>query len=201
MSLTLAQFRERLQALKGDGLRRVVRPEMVAAAARVERRGKSNFRALFHTSTGQHLNAISAQALEQDLGIRARSAGRGGRLKELGGTVRPKNGKMLRIPLAAARTGAGADRFATPLRQTAPPDFFRFVRTPRGAFLVHDVGGIGKSGRLLAGSRTEFWYILKPSVTFQPKPYLRPALQAEANELPGRLFRRLVRAIRTGEAA
>lgn len=66
------------------------------------------------------------------------------RMQEYGGTQRPNQAKMLAIPLAAAKTGAGVARWSTPLRQILPAAF------PGGTFVART-----KSGALILFGKTE----------------------------------------------
>lgn len=83
------------------------------------------------------------------------------RIQELGGKV--TGNPMLRIPMKAALTGAGVDRYPGKLRQTAA-GVFRVVKIPDGRlFLVHRETGV-------------FWYRLKHSIKIKGKHYLKDGL-------------------------
>ena len=86
-----------------------------------------------------------------------------GRVQEQGATIRPKNARMLRIPLPAAQTAAKVDRMAgLRLRETLAPDGSRFFR-PRGKMVVGISRGTGKKRHF------EAWYVLKSQVTLKPR--------------------------------
>lgn len=91
-----------------------------------------------------------------------------GAFQEVGGTVRPKNSKFLRIPLSPAKTAAGADRYSgIPLRSVGG---FHVIRLKDGRlFLAREE----KKGAYL-----EFWYRLVRSSVVPAHPWLRPAVEA-----------------------
>ena len=93
------------------------------------------------------------------------------RIHEEGGTIRPKSGRFLKIPVGPALTGAGVARGG---RQSG----LHFI--PRG------------TGGLLADAEGRIWYVLKPSVTIPARPYLRPAIVAVQPRLIERLQRIVV---------
>tara|TARA_R110000824_G_scaffold249220_9_gene438191 strand:- start:294 stop:866 length:573 start_codon:yes stop_codon:yes gene_type:complete len=70
---------------------------------------------------------------------------------EYGATIRMKS-KYLRIPLPAAKTKAGVDRYSTPLRTTGAGLFYA-AKSKRGNLL------------LFSRKTNKPWYILKKSVT------------------------------------
>jgi hypothetical protein len=100
-----------------------------------------------------------------------------GAFLEVGGTIRPKIAKMLRIPLDAAKTPAGVDRYAgVPLR-TVP------------GFWVKKISG----GRLLLmrtpdrspNSVPQAWYLLTLSSTIPSFPWFSRAVASAESEIPG----------------
>jgi hypothetical protein len=101
---------------------------------------------------------------------------------EFGATIRPRRARMLRIPLPAALTGAGVDRFATPLRQTGAGLFY-LRRSRRGSLILfHRVTG-------------EPWYVLKDKTRIPERPYLRPSLLEAGRDVPARIAKRLSAAL------
>jgi len=90
--------------------------------------------------------------------------------KVYGGTITPKRGKMLAIPLIADAYVAGSPR-------TLPINFLRLmVARSGGVYLVENDStrapkGRNKPGMSFAG---RFWYHLVPSVTQDPDPNALP---------------------------
>jgi hypothetical protein len=99
--------------------------------------------------------------------------------------IKPKTGKFLRIPLAAAKTGGGADKYQGSLRTQAPDKFFV---------------GMSKAGNLLLRDRATGvpWYVLLRSVKTKKRPFIAPAIrEAMASNAEGALIHHVGRAIRT----
>ena len=94
------------------------------------------------------------------------------------GPITPKKSKYLRIPLPAALTGAGVDRYPSPLRVSGA-----------GLFYVQR----GKAGTLLLIHRPSGkpWYRLVRSVTIRARPFLRPGAQVAADRLPAQFAKHL----------
>lgn len=83
-------------------------------------------------------------------------------IHESGGTITGK-GKLLAIPLAAARTSAGVSRYPSPLRQTLPASF------PNGTFVRRSrAGNLILFGKNPDRSITPL-FALKQSVTIPPR--------------------------------
>lgn len=108
---------------------------------------------------------------------------------EFGAVIRPKNAKALRIPIPGgpAMTGAGVDRYATPIRQTAG-GVFRLVKFGGRAFLVKN----GRGGGL--------GYVLVQQVRIPARPFMRPTFDRVAAALPGRLRATISRLLEAGNA-
>ena len=108
---------------------------------------------------------------------------------EFGATITPKNAKMLRIPFPGgpALTGAGVDRFATPLRATGA-GIFAIQKTAGGKLVLVNTAARGK-----AASRP--WYILKQSVKIPARPFLRPAFDEVAATIPAVIEKAIRRAV------
>ena len=143
--------------------------------------------------TSNLFNSLASSALsaEQGLGVELRAGGRtktGARvpyaaIQEFGGTI--KGRPYLRVPLQAAKTPTGVDRFASPLRET-------------GAGLFHLVEANGK----LFLFRTDEedgppWYVLQRTSTIRARPYMRPAMRKLQRRVPNDL-RELVTVSITG---
>ena len=130
--------------------------------------------------TGNLVGSIAGSTLAESegIGLSLRAGGRtkyGARvayagIHEFGGVI--KGRPLLRIPLDAAKTAGGKDRFASPLRETAGD-----------LFALREVGG-----KLLLFRTDEEdgppWYILKHSVKMPARPYLRPALTKVRKKMP-----------------
>lgn len=87
------------------------------------------------------------------------------RIQEFGGTIRPKKGKYLAIPVGPALTAAGVARFG-------PRDVegLFFIKTANGGLLVRREG---KGSR----SRLVTYFVLVTSATLKPKLGLRETIQ------------------------
>ncbi len=207
MALTLEQWGSRLRALGQGGLEAAILPVLNGAADSIQRRAKlSVTNDLLRRRSGLLRNSISASVVRGATGrleIKALATAPYARMQEKGGIQRPRNAKMLRIPIPGgpALTSAGVDRMPGPLRQVAAPGFFRLQKTMGGMYLVHDVGvRTSKKGKITwggTGARSELWYVLKHSVVIPPRPFLRPAVEEEARTLGPALTQAVVHAIRT----
>lgn len=180
--MTGAQLAERLQQA-GPRLQAHLRRE-------VDRAGRAIVdRAQLHV-TGDRLSVrtgmlrrsigytVEGAAGDDVITLRAR-AGSGRSLRyanilERGGTIVPRRGRFLAIPVGPALTPAGVARYDSP-RQVQG---LRFVPILGGrmALLVKDRRG-----------RSEVWFRLVRRVTIRPSWYLRDAVQTEAAELRARL--------------
>lgn len=99
------------------------------------------------------------------------------RIQEYGGTIVPKNARMLAIPLKAALTPAGASRYPSPLRQSLAMAFPEgtFVRKSKAGNLI--LFGVKTSKRKKASQIVPL-FLLRDHVTIRPNLGLR-ALWAE----------------------
>ncbi len=91
-------------------------------------------------------------------------------IHEYGGTIRPKNGKYLAIPVGTYKGSP-----------TTHADL-KVVKTRSGSLVMLDDNGTVQ-------------YVLKPSVTIPARPYLRPALddkKEEARQRIGESLKRLI---------
>jgi hypothetical protein len=84
-----------------------------------------------------------------------------GRIQEIGGTIRPINGKFLAIPLSGE-----ANKYESPKNYPGK---------------LHFVGDDG--GGILADKEGNAIYALKTSVTLPARPYLRPALDEHVPQI------------------
>lgn len=180
--MTPADLSTRLELLARtlpDQLRRA----LTAAALDAEAEAKQNATTVLNVRTGR-LRASIRGTVEQvsgDPAIVLRAGTDGGavpyaRIHEEGGTIRPKRGRFLKIPVGPALTGAGVSRL--------PPGRsgdFRFVPNPRGGVLV------GRDGKV--------WFVLKRQVTIPARPYLAPAIATIQPRLADDLTRLLRRAL------
>jgi hypothetical protein len=190
-----ADVAAKLRRLGGDGFRRVVEQSLVAAALKAEQVAKDNVRAVTVTRTGNLYGSITGFVRTGDQGPEAvvRAGGRSPDGRWLGyartieygsdGPITPKRGRYLRIPLPAARTAAGVDRFGGPLR-TMAPGLFRVIKAKATGklYLLHIPSG-------------KLWYRLVESVTIRPRPFLRPGAEVAAGLFPRYLAKNLSRAL------
>lgn len=191
-----ADVAAKLRRLGTDGLRRVVEQAMTQTALKGEQAAKDRVRQVTVTRTSNLYGSIIGFVRAGDEGPEAviRAGGRApdgtwlgyARTIEYGsdGPIRAKPGKFLRIPMPAARTQAGVDRFGGPLR-TMAPGLFRVIRakTTGKLYLLHIPSG-------------KLWYRLVESVTIRPRPFLRPGAEVAAEQFPRYLAKNLNRALR-----
>ena len=188
----LARDLEREGSVKG--LPRRLRALMAALAPQVAGFAKANASRKFTSRTGNLIGSIAASSLAETegIGILLRAGGRtasGERvpyagIHEFGGTV--KGRPYLRIPLDAAKTAAGVDRFASPLRQTGA-GLFRLQEIKGTLFLFRTDEEDGPP-----------WYVLKRSAKIPKRPYLRPALTKAQGKMPAELRKLVTHSIMGG---
>lgn len=180
-SRTLEQFADDMRKEGSTkGLPARLRKLMGAMAKQAGGFAQANAARNFTSRTGDLVGSIAASALaeEEGIGLLLRAGGRtkSGRrvayagIHEFGGVI--KGRPLLRIPLTAAKTDGGKDRFASPLRQTGA-----------GLFALREV-----DGKLLLFRTDEEdgppWYVLKRSVKMPARPYLRPAMAKVRRKMP-----------------
>jgi len=207
-TITIEAWRDRLNQLGAGGLAKILRKVVVTGALDAERIAKLNVTGRGAASLGVRSGrlrasiAASAHDISGGVEVRLRAGGssKGGAqvryaaIHEYGGTIRPKKGKFLTIPVGPAMTNAGVSRFAS--ARDVPG--LVIARTLKGGFVLvkaSDERGVGKvsaktgktgKGKLLARSG-EVWYILRTHVTIPRRPYLTPALEEVAESLPAAL--------------
>lgn len=133
---------------------------------------------MFEKLSGQVLNvrggrlrdSIDQEISDDELSTRVGTNVEYGKIHEFGGTITGKSG-MLPIPISAeakkaSKRGEGPRSFG---------DRLRFVKTPRNALLVKDIGGKNK--------RTEVMYVLKKSVQIPARPYITPAFHESLKKI------------------
>jgi hypothetical protein len=191
-----ADVAAKLRRLGGDGFRRVVEQALISTAEKAEQVAKDNVRALTVTRSGNLYGSITGFVRTGDQGPEAvvRAGGRSPEGKWLGyartieygsdGPIRAKPGKYLRIPMKAALTQGGSDRYGGPLR-TMAPGLFRVVQIPPKTgklYLLHIPSG-------------KLWYRLVRAVTVRARPFLRPGAEVAAGLFPRYLAKNLSRAL------
>lgn len=192
-----ADVAARLRRLGTDGLRRVVEQAMVSTAEKAEQVAKDTVRAVTVTRSSNLYGSIVGFVRAGQDGPEAvvRAGGRAAdgtwlgyaRTIEYGsdGPIRAKPGKYLRIPMKAALTQGGSDRFGGPLR-TMAPGLFRVVQIPPKTgklYLLHIPSG-------------KLWYRLVRSVTIRARPFLRPGAEVAAAAFPRYFAANFKRAMR-----
>lgn len=179
-----------LKRLGAGGFRAAVQRTMVEVAMRGESYGKANVRSQGLWQNGHLFRSVAGTVRDTPEGPEAVISA-GGRLKDGAsvryagvheyGTkdpIRPKRSRYLRIPLPPARTPAGADRYGGPLRQSGA-GLFTVIKAKSGRlFLKHKPSGA-------------LWYMLVESVTIRARPFLRPAADRAAADLPRVLARNI----------
>lgn len=190
--MTWEELRQRVAAMGATGLQGAIADTARDARIDMEAYGKDHVLARFRQRNGHLRGSVVASSVHDGtsatITVRAGGTQAGSaplayaRAQEDGATIRPVNGRYLRIPLRAAQTAAGVDRRATPLRLTAPDEFFAW-KSPR-------------TGKLFLRRREDgaFWYLLTEGpVTIQGRHYLRDARDRVQAEAPA-LFAQHIRA-------
>lgn len=180
--MTPEQFAKRLQA-GIPGIAKALSVAGIKAAAAGEKAARDRARSTLHVRSGNLRRSIlGTSTAEPGRALSVSLAAGGGdrhvryaRIQEKGGTVTPKRGKYLRIPLKAAKTAAGVDRYAGPLRQALPGLFV--LRAKSGKLFLVRAKGKGKNRGL------EFLYLLVASSTIPGRPYLLPSMDDVAASL------------------
>ncbi len=186
--MTPAEAAAMIKRMGAGGFRAAVQRTMVEVALRGEGYAKGNAATVLNVRTGHLRRSIAGTVRDTPEGPEAVISA-GGRVNggasvryagthEYGATIRPKRSRYLRIPLPPARTAAGVDRFGGPLRQSGA-----------GLFTVIKA----KSGRLFLKHRPSgaLWYMLVESATIRARPFLRPAADRAAADLPKVLARNI----------
>jgi len=170
-----------LKRLGAGGFRAAVQRTMVEVALRGEGYAKGNAATALNVRTGHLRRSIAGTVRDTPEGPEAVISA-GGRVNggasvryagthEYGATITPKRSRYLRIPLPPARTAAGVDRFGGPLRQSGA-GLFTVIKSRSGRlFLKHRPSGA-------------LWYMLVERVTIRARPFLRPAADRAAADLP-----------------
>tara|TARA_Y100000310_G_C20513128_1_gene729861 strand:- start:369 stop:884 length:516 start_codon:yes stop_codon:yes gene_type:complete len=151
----------------------------IKTALRAEAGSKMNATQRLRVRSGRLRNSIAGKVEPRPGGL-AVVLSAGGRtggadvayagIQERGGTIRPKRGRYLAIPVHDALfTAAGVQRY--PSARHVPG--LQFI--PRG------------KPRLIHKETGELYYILKASVTIRPKHYLRDGLRSASARLPEEL--------------
>jgi len=186
--MTPEQFAAKLRAVGQAGVARAIGRAMTATAliGEGEAKGRAPVR------SGHLARSISGLVRQGPQGPEAvvRAGGRVSGSAEVvyagsieygfKGAAKPKNAKFFRIPLPAALTGAGVDRYPTPLRASGAGLFYvQRSKDGQSAFLIHK-----PSGRP--------WYKLVRSLRPRAaRPFLRPGAQIAADRLPAQFAKYL----------
>lgn len=107
----------------------------------------------------------------QPLTLRAFVAGKPyARLQEFGGTITPKRGRFLTIPIADNLTTGGRVRYpsAADLERTYPGQTY-FARSKRGSLLLFAKGKPGAAPPKRGKPKTQLLFVLKERVTVPPR--------------------------------
>lgn len=186
--MTLEELGRRIAWLRAGGLAKVIRAPMVGLALEGERRGKLNATTRLRVRSGRLRASITGKVRDVNgmpeivLSAGGRTGGADvgyARMLEFGGIQRPRNAKMLRIPLPAALTAAGVDRYPSPLRITGAGEFV-LRKSKAGKLLLHKLNPDGSLGPP--------WYVLAANSTIPAHPYLGPALESLIPDLAPRVL-------------
>lgn len=121
-----------------------------------------------HARTGQLRGSVSYRVETRTDGVLARIGPHVpyARIQEFGGTIRPRRGQFLTIPLRAAMTAAGATRFTARAIISSPS-----IGGFEGTFFRDHIL-FGKRGKQAVPL-----FVLKRSVTIPARSYLRSSLR------------------------
>lgn len=106
--------------------------------------------------------------------------------QEVGGEIRPKRAKMLRIPLRLALTPQGVDRYAgqqlprlqSSLKSGTVSGFTTLGRKSRSGWpILYRVSGTKTRTKI------EPWYVLVPKVTLRPVGWFADAVESQGAEV------------------
>jgi hypothetical protein len=199
--MDIDDWAEQLVREGGDGLRRTLRASLAAVALRAEGYGRLNATDRLRVRTGRLRNSIQGTLEVTDDGFevvlaagRTRSTQlRYAAIQELGGTVRPKNGQMLAIPLPAAKTAAGVVRgeFSRVGGLRSVPGLFVITSRHGNKLLCRSVGK-GKGARLVP-----LFFLTSKAIMLKARNFLHDALVKAADELPDAIGDALEIATRT----
>lgn len=170
MSETLTHYSDRLQRLAEQELRPLVMRELQRGALFGEGLAKENLSTQLAVRTGNLRRSVQGGSEDRDGPVLFIRAGGGTRdvryaaIQEHGGTVLPKRGRFLAIPVNGALTASG-------VAKKGPRDYgkqLHFVRSRNGGLLVRTTG---KGKR----ARSEVYFLLVRSVRVRGVGYLRAA--------------------------
>lgn len=178
--IQLELFADRLKGIGREEFTRRLNVALAEVALEMEAGAKRNATGAPMVRTGRLRQSIRASVQDGTSGpeihLQAGDARvRYAALQEFGGTVRPTVSDFLRIPLDAALTASGVDRFSGRLRILAPNEFYA-RRTTTGLFLfkADEVDGPP-------------WYKLVREVEIKGSRYLGKAMNAALGSLQLRL--------------
>jgi hypothetical protein len=192
MNITLQggrQLSARLSSI-GPAVRANARKELPIIGEHLATYGREHFEdSGLHVRSGDLRRSMAAMPVEEDShGLRGGMiAGQGlpyGRIQEEGGTIVPKNGQYLTIPIGEALTSAGVARFAAP--DAEAEGYKTFVRN-------NIIFGV-KDGQLFP------LFILVTSVTIPARPFVGPTLDANRDWIVERLQKYVVKPSLAGGA-
>ena len=181
-TMSIDEWVAKLERASSRSLPGEIRKAMIIGALTAERRSKTQATSAPRARTGHLRRSIKAVArgvgLDSEIRLSANTPYAG--VQEHGGTILPKKGKYLTIPLGAAKTAAGVSRKGA----RDYPDLF-FIMSKAGKPLL-----VRKSG-----DGIEPMFLLVTSSRVPARPYLAPGIEAARKDLPfliGAAFRRAV---------
>lgn len=183
MAQTLDELVTQLRAAAGGELRRYLTDSLTRAGLVGEGAARMAATTRLRVRTGRLRSSITHSVTDAGKGLELRLHAGGGRkpvayagIQEHGGTVRPRRGQYLTVPLPGALTAAGAlrARFAVPGGLRNVPGLF-VIRSGAGNLLI-----VEKRGK--KGIRPLF--VLKTSTTVKGAHYLQAGADAAIAALP-----------------
>ena len=176
---SLDDFQKRIAALGAGGLIRSLKNAMTTTMMDAETYAKVNATTRPKVRTGNLRQSIRSSVKMDSGGITGElEAGRGTRhayaaMQEFGKKGHSKSGGFLRIPIKGgpALTAAGVDRYPSPLKSTAPGEFF-VIKGPKGMVLKRTDDPDGDA-----------WYALVKSVNIPATKFMSRGLNKAFKEM------------------
>lgn len=186
---------DKLKRIGINSPEKVLHRSFLDAALLVEGKLKSNISgSMLKVRSGRLRSSIgsmvtsSGDSIKATIGSGVRSGERVeyANIHETGGTITPKKGRYLTIPIGDARTPAGVTRFSARALMTGQTNYTgSFIRK----HLIYGTSGTGKNRRITP------LFALKPSVTIPASHYLSKTLSGSIKDIMGIISKRIKEAV------
>lgn len=197
--MTPDEYAKKLHHIASETIGPALQALFLESAMYAEDKAKQNLTGRVLRVRSGHLRASMAGFVRQESGVIDVGVRAGGRVMTGDAEVKyaavheygepavmtPKRSKYLRIPLRAAKTDAGVDRFPTSLRESAAGLFY--VRRAKNGKLY-----------LFHKDTNKPWYQLVRSVKVKRRPFVRPAMDVMIAKFPKQAAKAIMGAIMEG---